>query len=393
MKLKAVRSKSKIEHNPTIALKEEREDHIEFDYESEVEYQKLLTFQDLILDELALRLKDKPQEMRKIAVASLDERVVALKELMKTEQEIWKAQGTMDRLAHSKWFTAEQAIPCNLHLVCRVMEKIFYQFLSECLNKYKEGDNARVRVAFVKATTLHMNTVVLGTKQNPAQWTFPLKDNKGGGKTVEKRNMTGGTAKKCIAGLKYLAIIAYSPQFDQASLDPKLLRSENETWATTWHDIMDIFIPLMDLLERKEDFTEEMIMDFHCLCAQFVHKYCDMFQGEGITNYIHLIGAGHLTYYLRKYRNLTKFCQQGWEALNQLLKQYYFNNTNHGGCNGNSKGKMEKFKHCLPLVKLCQRRTMWLLGLGEKIFENKMKLQKVVEEERFEEDEDAWNVL
>ena len=86
---------------------------------------------------------------------------------------------------------------------------------------------------------------------------------------------------------------------------------------------------------------------------------------------------------------MSKFCQQGWEALNQLLKQFYFNNTNHGGSNGNSKGKMEKLKHCLPLVKLCQGRTMCLLGLGDEFFKNERKLQ----EKEVEAEEYAWNVL
>ena len=37
---------------------------------------------------------------------------------------------------------------------------------------------------------------------------------------------------------------------------------------------------------------------------------------EGVMNYIHMIGSGHIHFYLTRYRNLYKFSQQGWEQLN-----------------------------------------------------------------------------
>jgi hypothetical protein len=82
-----------------------------------------------------------------------------------------------------------------------------------------------------------------------------------------------------------------------------------------------------------------------------------------MTNYLDIIGSGHLTFFSAKYRNLYKYLQQGWESLNQLLKLYYFNNTNHGGTAGN--GEKSNFSqytnevlsedHCHPLMLLCQR--------------------------------------
>jgi hypothetical protein len=37
---------------------------------------------------------------------------------------------------------------------------------------------------------------------------------------------------------------------------------------------------------------------------------------EGITNYIHMLGRGHISYFKKQHRNLYKFSQQGWEGLN-----------------------------------------------------------------------------
>jgi hypothetical protein len=84
------------------------------------------------------------------------------------------------------------------------MEKLFWSFLASSLDRYQDGDN-ETRDAFVEAVTAHMNEAVIGTKRHLAQWTFPLKDNKGGGKTVEPRNINL-TVKSDLICLFLLAI-------------------------------------------------------------------------------------------------------------------------------------------------------------------------------------------
>ena len=59
--------------------------------------------------------------------------------------------------------------------------------------------------------------------------------------------------------------------------------------------------------------------------------------------------------------------------MNKKLKNYYFHNTNHGGCCGNSKGGMIRGDHVLPLMRMCQRNIMWKLGHGEEFFNRKGK--------------------
>jgi hypothetical protein len=94
-------------------------------------------------------------------------------------------------------------------------------------------------------------------------------------------------------------------------------------------------------------------------------------KGDSITNYIHMLGAGHLVYFISKYRNLYKFSQQGWEAMNQKLKYFYFHNTNHGGCGGRQPGALAG-DHVLPLMRLMQRSIMWDLGLGDAFFRSEV---------------------
>ena len=60
---------------------------------------------------------------------------------------------------------------------------------------------------------------------------------------------------------------------------------------------------------------------------------------------------------MKKYGNLSKFSNQGWEALNAMIKTYFFRGTNKGG--GGGKGMRKKSK-LVAIGKWMQRRLMWL---------------------------------
>ena len=96
-------------------------------------------------------------------------------------------------------------------------------------------------------------------------------------------------------------------------------------------------------------------------------EWVDLTGGEHITNYIHMIGAQHVYYYLKRYRNLYMYSQQGWEAVNQKIKAWYFNNTNRGS----NCGKQCYNEHLLPIFKMCVCQIMWHTGLGDSFFNKK----------------------
>jgi hypothetical protein len=79
-------------------------------------------------------------------------------------------------------------------------------------------------------------------------------------------------------------------------------------------------------------------------------------------------GTGHLVYYFHKYRNLYRFLQQGWEALNQKIKKYYFNNTQRGG---HVFGGELKQGHLKPLWLFFSRYNMWRTGHGCAFFRDR----------------------
>ena len=197
--------------------------------------------------------------------------------------------------------------------------------------------------------------------------------------------MTGNVAQKNMVHMKRLVDVAYAEEFDEVSKDPEATRQRNLEVQKQWHDMMDHFNAFMGLVELKatkdRDLTPPEIDQSHIHGALFFAIFAAMFP-ESIGNYLHLIGAGHITYFLRRYGSLYKFSQQGWEALNKLIKSFYHHNTNHGGCHGNSRGAMIRGKHLLPIACLNSRRLCWITKIGDAFFLEEAR-KKAERERRF----------
>jgi hypothetical protein len=53
----------------------------------------------------------------------------------------------------------------------------------------------------------------------------------------------------------------------------------------------------MVLLRKRDDFTNDQIADYQYHADVFFQAWVNLWQKEGITNYIHMIGAGHVAEY------------------------------------------------------------------------------------------------
>ncbi len=81
-----------------------------------------------------------------------------------------------------------------------------------------------------------------------------------------------------------------------------------------------------------------------------------LFGVEGITNYIHMLGTGHLLYFIKKYGCFYLYCQQGWESLNKHIQTFIHQNTQRGGF-GSGEGSGKSF--IFPLVTYVLRDLLW----------------------------------
>jgi hypothetical protein len=111
-------------------------------------------------------------------------------------------------------------------------------------------------------------------------------------------------------------------------------------------------------LRREDDFTDSDIDDLQDKMDEFCELYIKMFGRDHVTNYIHMLAAGHFRYYYRIYRNLHRHANHGWEALNGVLKNFMLRRTQHGGHGG-------AHRNIVPLAQsmmsMAVRRGIYLL--------------------------------
>ena len=105
-----------------------------------------------------------------------------------------------------------------------------------------------------------------------------------------------------------------------------------------------------------------MVATYQCHADKFFQQaWIHLWQKEGIMNYLHMIGSCHVTEYLFKWKNLYRFSQQGWEAMNSLIKTYFFRRTSHGG---GVRGTSKKSR-LVPIARWLQRRMVFLCRIEE----------------------------
>jgi hypothetical protein len=145
-----------------------------------------------------------------------------------------------------------------------------------------------------------------------------------------KYGMSDVSAGKIIKGLAIIAKTAFSSHLDQESKnenDAKKIKQQNLILESKWNSLSRNLIAMWDWIERKEELTEKDILVLHKYTATFINQWMELCEGKHMSNYIHVLGAGHLSYFAKNYGNLYRFLQQGWESLNKLIKHYYYNNT------------------------------------------------------------------
>ena len=114
--------------------------------------------------------------------------------------------------------------------------------------------------------------------------------------------------------------------------------------------------------EKNCNYTEEELNNFDEESKEFYQIWVKLHAEKGAANYIHMFTCGHIWEQMKKWGNLNRYSQQGWEALNALMKLFFYRRTNKGGhksgddemsCNG-ARSKL------IPIIRLVQRRVLFL---------------------------------
>ena len=127
-----------------------------------------------------------------------------------------------------------------------------------------------------------------------------------------------------------------------------------------WDNCRTLWLGVMELARKKEDFSDEEIDDLQDKCDDFTEKWIKLLPGDmAMTNYFHIIAAGHLRYYLQEWRNLYRYSQQGWEGMNSVVKSLLHKRSQRGGHGGKKDQKNSKSE---PIARWSLRRMFFFSG-------------------------------
>ena len=239
-----------------------------------------------------------------------------------------------------------QAVPCILHLENRCGEKILKTLLFETIQLANKTNKEEEEL--LKKVELIANTRILGSTKKPATWKIPVA-NDSNKRVVQDLTMPNCHVWKFMKEFHEITAVC----FDTTN-DKEKARKE------AWDKCHDLWMVVVEKDRKKEDFTDAEIEAFQGHCDKFIDAWLQLLPGDtGMTNYFHIVAASHLSYYLREWRNLYRFSQQGWEGINGVIKALLHKRSQHGGNSGKNGERNSKVE---PIARWALRQMFFFSG-------------------------------
>ncbi len=233
----------------------------------------------------------------------------------------------------------EDAIPCVMHGGNRIGEKIFMMLLLEA---WTQCNSPSDKSELVETVENFINTGVFGTEESRSQWKLPINKES----ELESVSFTAWRVKKILLKLSDLA--------------QTLFHNNDQHRLRQWQEMLSKYLQVMKLAFQHEDFGNEEIEEFQDLVDEWFYLYVGLLGLPGVTNYMHLLGSGHLYHYLKSWGNLYRYQQQGWEMKNGVIASFINRRTRRGGAGG--KYGPSHTSRILPVMQWFQRSTAWATG-------------------------------
>ena len=343
---------TKIEWMPTDANKHNNINHIDFIIPPLVPGQPVsrirIQYGGLLKRELILRKMFRElgqgktlESMQKILKRSLMEGVEV--KMMRVAINRWSRVGE-----NCKQMTLEEAIFCTLHLELRVNEAKIGGVLNEGFTHRK---TCQLVDEYVGNTENIVNKGKLGMSTHQNQWRFPI--------SKDRKSIDSGFSLK--NGLSREMFLRIDDIIEEA------LRYHSNSYKNEWKEVIVEYLNIVEILLIRKQFSDKMIYEFQDKVDGYYKKWIKLTGRNGMTNYIHFLGSGHVAYYFFKYRNLYRFSQQGFEAMMGKIKAIYHRCTSRGG-NGSAE---EDRSHILQVAHFLMRMMMWNSGRGDAYFRKK----------------------
>ncbi len=96
----------------------------------------------------------------------------------------------------------------------------------------------------------------------------------------------------------------------------------------------------MVILQQRHIYSSEDISKFQLLIDRCCLVLRSMYKWDIATNYFHMLSSQHIAWFMESVGPLNNYSNQGFEALNRLMKRYLNTRTNKGGGRSKCKSKL-----------------------------------------------------
>jgi hypothetical protein len=273
------------------------ESHIDFQYSTCAQMKVLKKFFKLISSHIRIRkeqgiLNDLEMSNETTAEgikAFLDKAVPQLKMILKQEEKIHHMHVVIKRDLETREHYLIEPWKCCvdiMHLFNRTIEKIirilFIRGMQKTVNQSKYMKDVEEAVN----NNNMMDPSTFSLFPNRSKWVFPKAP--GPGLAVGDVNMGYKEAKKFLEKIHVLYDLCLSDSPDRQCFE-----------AT-----VTLFKEILDICEKKDPFSDDDISSLQEKMDKFGHDWIALTGIDGIGNYFHYLICGHVTYFLKRYRNL-----------------------------------------------------------------------------------------
>jgi hypothetical protein len=238
------------------------------------------------------------------------------------------------------FISIRQAVPCILHLENRCGEKFLKMLFLEGYDSKTTGTEQAKLLSDLENI---VNSQVLGRPGRKSNWRVATAKDKDSRQTIKDQTLPNTPCRKFLQHFPLLLELCIADN----------VRRE------AWNDVIERWLEVMETARKRETFTEADIGEFQYLADEWFERWLALWGQDRMTNYIHMVALGHLSFYMREWGNLYKYSQQGWEAFNSLIKSVYFRRTQRGGNGGKPD---EKNSHVVPVARWLQEKLYFLSG-------------------------------
>jgi hypothetical protein len=123
----------------------------------------------------------------------------------------------------------------------------------------------------------------------------------------------------------------------------------------------------ISILNKHYKLSDDEMDEFQDTIDDFFALWVDVFGMDSVTNYMHLLGSGHMLYFLKHYRCFHLYRQYGWESLmGKVQAILHLNNQREGYGSGGGKRK----SYIYPVMLFILRDLLWKTVKAQEFFKH-----------------------